>query len=276
VWLPDGYLLFSDPNNNTIYRWSDDDGVSVYRAKSGYAGINIGEYRQPGSNGLAIDGETRVTINQHGNRRVIRVERTGAVTVLADRYQGKRLNSPNDLVYRSDGSLYFTDPPFGLPKGFDDPGKELPFSGVFRWKDGVVQLLTKDLSGPNGIAFSPDEKYLYVGNWDEKHKVVMRYDVAADGSIANGQVFADLTSQPGEDAIDGVKVDTRGNVYVSGPGGLWIYSPEGKALGTIEGAEHPHNFAWGDADGRTLYMTARTGLYRIRLSVEGSRTRWGG
>ena len=276
VWIPDGYLLFSDPNNNTIYRWSEDDGVSVYRAKSGYAGVNIGEYHQPGSNGLTIDGEGRVTINQHGNRRVIRVERTGAVTVLADRYQGKRLNSPNDLVYKSDGSLYFTDPPFGLPKVFDDPGKELPFSGVFRWKDGALQLLTTELSGPNGIAFSPDEKYLYVGDWDEKHKVVMRYDVAPDGSIANGRVFADLTSQPGEDAIDGVKVDTRGNVYVSGPGGLWIYSPDGKALGTIEGAEHPHNFAWGDADGRSLYMTARTGLYRIRLSVEGSRTRWGG
>jgi gluconolactonase len=276
VWAPDGYLLFSDPNNNTIYRWSEDDGVSVYRAKSGYAGLNIGDYHQPGSNGLAIDGESRVTINQHGNRRVVRVERTGAVTVLADRYQGKRLNSPNDLVYRSDGSLYFTDPPFGLPKVFDDPGKELPFSGVFRWNDGSLQLLTTELSGPNGIAFSPDEKYLYVGDWDEKHKVVMRYDVAADGSIANGRVFADLTPQPGEDAIDGVKVDTRGNVYVSGPGGLWIYSPEGKALGTIEGAEHPHNFAWGDADGRTLYITARTGLYRIRLSVEGSRTHWGG
>jgi gluconolactonase len=154
VWVPDGYLLFSDPNNNTIYRWSEEDGVSVYRAKSGYAGVNIGEYHQPGSNGLAIDGENRVTINQHGNRRVIRVERTGAVTVLADAYQGKRLNSPNDLVYRSDGSLYFTDPPFGLPKVFDDPGKELPFSGVFRWKDGTLQLLTKELSGPNGIAFS--------------------------------------------------------------------------------------------------------------------------
>jgi gluconolactonase len=276
VWVADGYLLFSDPNNNTIYRWSEDDGVSVYRAKSGYSGTNIGEYHQPGSNGLAVDGENRVTINQHGNRRVIRVERTGAVTVLADNYQGKRLNSPNDLVYRSDGSLYFTDPPFGLPKVFDDPGKELPFSGVFRWKDGTVQLLTKELGGPNGIAFSPDEKYLYVGDWDEKHKVVMRYDVAPDGSIANGRVFADLTPRPGEDAIDGVKVDTRGNVYVSGPGGLWIYSPEGKALGTIEGAEHPHNFAWGDADGRTLYITARSGLYRIRLSVEGSRTRWGG
>jgi len=276
VWVPDGYLLFSDPNNNTIYRWSEDDGVSVYRAKSGYAGVNIGEYHQPGSNGLAIDGENRVTINQHGNRRVIRIERTGAVTVLTDRYQGKRLNSPNDLVYRSDGSLYFTDPPFGLPKVFDDPGKELPFSGVFRWKDGTLQLLTSELRGPNGIAFSPDEKYLYVGDWNEKHKVVMRYDVVPDGSIGNGRVFADLTSQPGEDAIDGIKVDTRGNVYISGPGGLWIYSPEGKALGVIEGAEHPHNFAWGDADGRTLYMTARTGLYRIRLSVDGSRTRWGG
>ena len=272
VWVPDGYLLFSDPNNNTIYRWSEDDGVSIFRAKSGYSGVDIGEYRQPGSNGLAIDMENRVTVNQHGNRRIVRIERTGAVTVLADSYQGKRLNSPNDLVYKSDGSLYFTDPPFGLPKAFDDPRKELPFSGVFRWKDGALQLLTSELSGPNGLAFSPDEKILYVGNWDDKKKIVMRYDVTADGSLANGGVFADLTAQPGEDAIDGVKVDTTGNVYVSGPGGLWIYSAEGKVLGTIEGAEHPHNFAWGEADGRTLYMTARSGLYRVRLAVAGTRT----
>lgn len=268
VWMPDGYLLFSDPNNNTIYRWSEDEGVSVYRVKSGYAGTDIGEYRQPGSNGLALDAEGRLTINEHGNRRVVRLEKNGDLTVLADRYDGKRLNSPNDLVYRkSDGALYFTDPPFGLPKAFDDPRRELPFSGIFRLKDGRLQLLGAELSGPNGLAFSPDERYLYVGNWDEKRKVVMRYDVLGDGTFGSGRVFVDMTSAAGEDAIDGIKVDARGNVFVSGPGGVWILSPDGRHLGTLEAAEHPHNMAWGDADGQTLYLAARTGLYRVRLGT---------
>ena len=271
VWVPDGYLLFSDPNANTIYRWSDVDGLSAFRTKSGYSGTNIGEYHQPGSNGLALDGEGRLTINEHGNRRVSRLEKNGSITVLADRYEGQRLNSPNDLVYRSDSTLYFTDPPFGLPKVFGDPRKETPFSGIYRWVSGTVQLLARDLSGPNGLAFSPDEKFLYVGNWDDKKKVVMRYPVAADGTLGAGAVFFDMTEAPGDDAIDGVKVDVRGNVYVSGPGGLWILSPEGTHLGTITAPEHPHNMAWGDADGRTLYLTAQTGLYRIRLGIPGSR-----
>jgi gluconolactonase len=271
VWSPDGYLLFSDPNANTIYRWSEDDGLSVFRTKSGYTGVDIGEYGQPGSNGLAFDPEGRLTINEHGNRRVTRLEKNGVLTVLADRFEGSRLNSPNDLVYASDGSLYFTDPPFGLPKFGDDPRKELPYTGVYRWSNGQVRLVSRDLTGPNGIALSPDERSLYVGNWDEKKKVVMRYDVQPDGSLANGSVFVDMTNAPGEDAIDGVKVDRRGNVYVSGPGGLWILSPDGRHLGTIDAPEHIHNFAWGDRDGRTLYLTARTGLYRIRLNVPGGR-----
>jgi gluconolactonase len=276
AWVPrsattGGYLLFSDPNANTIYRWSLDGQVSVFRTKSGYAGIDVGEYGQPGSNGLALDREGRLTINEHGNRRVSRLERTGALTVLADRYQGRRLNSPNDLIYRSDGALYFTDPPFGLPKAFADPGKELPFSGVFCLINGELRLVASDLSGPNGLAFSPDERYLYVGNWDPRRKVVMRYEVRPDGALSNGQVFFDMTHASGEDAVDGVKVDQRGNVYVSGPGGLWILSADATHLGTLKGPEHPHNMAWGDDDGRTLYLTAQTGLYRIRLSVPGVR-----
>lgn len=272
IWVRDGgYLLFSDPNNNLIYRWTPDGSLSIFRTKSGYKGMDIGEYGQPGSNGLTLDKEGRLTINQHGNRRVIRLEKNGQETVLAYRYIGKRLNSPNDLVYRSDGALYFTDPPFGLPKFFDDPRKELDFSGVFLVKDGKVTLLTKELSGPNGLAFSPDEKFFYVDNWDDKKKNIMRYEVNPDGTLANGKVFFDMTSAPGEDALDGVKVDQQGNLYVSGPGGLWIISAAGKHLGTIIGPEHPHNFAWGDDDGRTLYLCARTGLYRIRLKIPGIR-----
>jgi sugar lactone lactonase YvrE len=195
----------------------------------------------------------------------------GTLSVLADSYRGKRLNSPNDLAYKSDGSLYFTDPPFGLPKFFDDPRKELPFSGVYRWKEREVTLLAQELSGPNGIAFSPDERHLYVGNWDEQRKVVMRYTLNADGTLGQGEVFFDMTSAPGEDAIDGVKVDVEGNVYVSGPGGLRILSPQGKHLGTIRPPRHPHNMAWGDAEGRTLYITAQDRVYRMRLNIPGVR-----
>ena len=271
VWHPDGYLLFSDPNANTIYRWTRDGAVSVFRSKSGYAGFDIGDYHQPGSNGLTLDRNGLLSINEHGNRRVTRLERTGKITVLADRYDGKRLNSPNDLVYRSDGTLYFTDPPFGLPKAFEDPKKELPFSGVYMVKDGQVILLTRELSGPNGIAFSPDEKYLYVDNWDLKRKVLMRYEVRPDGSIANGKVFYDFSRDPEPVALDGIKVDQEGHVYVSAPGGVWILSPEGKALGRIVPPEHDANFAFGDEDGKTLYLTASTGLYRIRVNIPGIR-----
>ena len=224
VWVPrseeaDGYLLFSDPNNNVIYRWTQDGQLSIFMTKSGYRGMDIGEYGQPGSNGLTLDRQGRLTINQHGNRRVVRMEKNGQLTVLADRYQGKRLNSPNDLVYKSDGALYFTDPPFGLPKFFDDPRKELPYSGVFRVSaDGKqIQLLTSDLKGPNGLAFSPDEKYFYVDNWDPQKKIIMRYEVQPDGSVSKDKVFFDMTSAEGEDALDGLKVDQRGNLYVSAP-----------------------------------------------------------
>ncbi len=274
IWLPaERALLFSDPNSNIIYRYTpkgDEAGrLEIFRQPSGYAGADLAEYGQPGSNGLTLDPMGRLVINQHGNRRVVRLEPDGRETVLADRYEGKRLNSPNDLVYRSDGALFFTDPPFGLPKFFEDPRRELKFSGVYSLHQGRLQLLTSEFTGPNGIAFSPDEKRLYVGNWDEKKKVVMRYDVTPDAKLTNGRVFFDLTAAPGEDAIDGIKVDQAGNVYVSGPGGLWVFSPEGKHLGTIVAPKHIHNMAWGDDDGKTLYLCARSGLYRMRLHIPG-------
>jgi gluconolactonase len=274
VWVPDGgYLLFSDPNENKIWKYSSDGKLSLFRDKSGYDGADIAEYRQPGSNGLALDPQGRLSINQHGNRRVVRLEAGGSETVLADRYQGKRLNSPNDLVYRSDGTLFFTDPPFGFPKVHDDPRRELPHFGVYSLHRGNLNLLTTEFTGPNGIALSPDEKVLYVGNWDDNKKVVYRYDVQPDGTVRNGRLFFDLTPGKGEDAIDGVKVDLEGNVYVSGPGGLWVISPEGKHLGTIITPMHAHNMAWGDADGKTLYLTARGAVYRLRLKIAGAGLR---
>src|SRR5215813_2491345 len=271
VWTRDGALLFSSPNTNTIYRWAPPGRVTVFRPKSGYTGADIGRYPQPGSNGLTFDPDDRLTICQHGNRRVIRVEPHGNITMLVDRYDGKRLNSPNDLVYASDGTLYFTDPPFGLPGMFADPKKELPFSGVYAVRDGTVTLLTAELSGPNGIALSPDERHLYVGNWDPQRKVMMRYPLDGADGVTAGEEFFDMTGTEGEDAIDGIKVDSVGNLYVCGPGGIWLLSPDGEHLGTLRLPESPHNLAWGDDDGRTLYITALTSIYRIRLAIPGIR-----
>jgi len=271
VWVKPGYLLFSDPNANTIYKYETEEKLSIFKKRSGYSGNDVAEYGQPGSNGLTLDPQGRLTINEHGNRRVVRMEKDGRVTVLADRFDGKRLNSPNDLVYRSDGTLFFTDPPFGLPKFYDDPRKQLPFSGVYSLKNGSLKLISADLKGPNGIAFSPDEKYLYVGNWDPKKKVVMRYEIDAHGSPSSGEAFFDMTQAPGEDAIDGIKVDQNGNLYVCGPGGIWVLSATGKHLGTIKTPKNPHNLAWGGADGKTLYITAQNTLYRMPLMVSGIR-----
>jgi gluconolactonase len=272
VWLPEGALLFSDPNANRIYRWSPDSGVAVFRERSGYDGPDLAEYGQPGSNGLALDPHGRLTVNEHGRRRVVREDGGGRATVLADKDAGRRLNSPNDLVYRSDGTLFFTDPPFGLPRFHDDPRRELPHSGVYRVdpeRPGRPVLLDATLRGPNGIALSPDERFLYVGNWDEGAKVILRFALAPDGSVSDRRVFFDLTGTGGDLAIDGVKTDRLGNLYVSAPGGIWVISPEGRHLGTLVFPEQPANFAWGDADRRTLYVTARTSVYRIRLSVGG-------
>jgi gluconolactonase len=284
VWIPEssgspgegGFLLFSEPNRNVIHRWDPQSGeVSIFRTKSGYSGVegaDLRDYHQPGSNGLALDSAGRLTICEHGNRRITRLEPRGQLTVLADRFEGKRLNSPNDLVYSSDGTLFFTDPPFGLPKTFDDRRKEIPFSGVFRLKDGVLTLAARDLGAPNGLAFSPDEKHLYVDNWEQARKVVLRYDVSPSGELSNATTFFDMTSSPGEICLDGLKVDHEGNVFVAGPGGIWILSPQGTHLGTLTLPELPANFTFGGSDGRTLFVCARSGLYRIQFPPRVERT----
>lgn len=274
VWHPDGYLLFSDPNTNSIYRYNPlNHNITVYMSHSGYNGADIGEYGQPGSNGLAIDKEGRLIVDQHGNRRVVRYEKKGPLTVLADKIDGKRFNSPNDVVVKSDGSIYFTDPPYGLPGFFNDVRKDLDYSGVFMIRNGKVSVVSKDLGGPNGLAFSPDEKYFYVSNWDIRDihhtKTLWRYEVQPDGTLKNGKIFFDWNITEDDEALDGIKVDKEGNLYVSAPGGLWILSAEGKLLGKIVTPERPANMAWGDADGKTLYMTAHTSLYKIRVNTGG-------
>jgi gluconolactonase len=274
VWHPDGYLLFSDPNTNTIYRYDPANiNVTVYISHSGYTGADIGDYHQPGSNGLAIDKEGRLIVNQHGNRRVIRHEKKGPVTILADNIDRKKFNSPNDVVIKSDGSIYFTDPPYGLPNAFNNAKKELDYSGVFMIKNGKVTVVSKDLGGPNGLAFSPDEKYFYVSNWDIRDihhtKTLWRYEVNTDGTLKNGKIFYDFNFTEDDEALDGIKVDRAGNLFVSAPGGLWILSAEGKLLGKIVTPERPANMAWGDEDGKTLYLTAHTSLYKIKTTTGG-------
>jgi gluconolactonase len=274
VWHPDGFLLFSDPNTNSIYRYNPQNhNVTVYMSHSGYSGADIGEYHQPGSNGLTIDKEGRLIIDQHGNRRVIRIEKKGPVTVLADRIDGKRFNSPNDVVLKSDGTVYFTDPPYGLPGFYNDKNKELHYQGVFMIRNGNVSVVSKDLGGPNGLAFSPDEKYLYVTNWDIRDihhsKTLWRYEVQPDGALKNGKIFFDWNFTADDEALDGIKVDKMGNLFVSAPEGLWILSAEGKLLGKIVTPERPANMAWGDEDGKTLYLTAHSSLYKIKVNTGG-------
>ena len=283
VWVhttKSGYLLFSDIPANVINKWTPDYKVTTFLTKSGFAGDDPGDagYQMSnghttvtlyGSNGITLDKQGRVTYVQHGDRGVMRLEKDGTRTVLANKFEGKRLNSPNDLVYRSDGALYFTDPPFGLRKLGDDPKKELPFAGVFLLFKGKLQVIIKDLQAPNGIAFSPDEKYLYVD--DSFTKKYWRYDVQPDGTVTNPKLFIDMSSSKEDGVPDGMKVDQKGNIYGAGPGGVWVLSPEGKHLGTIKPLENPANLAWGDADAKTLYFTAVTGLYRLHVNIPGIR-----
>lgn len=271
LWRPQQQILwFSDVVGNVVRQWSPDAQVKVLIEKAGGDPGAVAPGGFVGPNGEAADKNGYVLICQHKNRRIVRVGTDLRMMPVVERYQGNRLNSPNDLVYRSDGALYFTDPPYGLPKQDSDPAKELPFNGVYRLKAGKLDLVIKDLTRPNGIAFSPDQKVLYIANSDEKQKVWMRYDVAADGTPSNGRVFFDVTAEQADGLPDGMKVDSLGNIYASGPGGLWVFSADGKHLGTINPLETPANCNWGD-DGKSLYITARTGLYRIKLSVPGER-----
>lgn len=270
LWFDAGYLWFSDVKGNVIRQWSTDGNVTEILRPGGYSGGSAPEGALMGPNGMAHDKDGAVLVCQHGNRQIVRVSRDRKVTPFITKYKGKRLNSPNDLIFYSDGSLYFTDPPYGLPKQDDDPAKELKFNGVYRFAKGQLQPVIQDLTRPNGIAFSPDGKVLYVAVSDEKHKVWMRYDVNEDGTVSNGKVFYDATSETAPGLPDGMKVDSKGNLYCAGPGGLWIFSPEGKHLGTIKTPQPPANCNWGD-DGKTLYITAVSAVYRIKLATEGER-----
>ena len=281
VWVrKGGYLLFSDIPANVIYKWNPVEGkASIFLAYSGFTGsddsgagmqLNDGQGMVTllGSNAVTLDPQGRVVYCAHGDRQTVRLEADGKRTVLASQFEGKRLNSPNDLVYKSDGTLYFSDPLAGLRDGAKDPKKELPFAGVYMLKDGQLHLLTKDLS-PNGLAFSPDEKYLYLTDTSGGKKSIMRFEVQPDDTISNGQLFIEMNADKAPGGPDGMKVDQKGNVYCTGPGGLWIMSPNGTHLGTILTSELPANLSFGGADGKTLFLCARTGLYQVHLKIPG-------
>src|SRR6266540_1046378 len=252
-----GVLLFSDVPRNVILQWKEGSGVTERVRASGYSGKEPFAGREPGSNGLVFDRQGRLVTCQHGDRRIVRREPDGRVTVIADRYEGKRLNSPNDLLFKSNGDLYFTDPPFGLPGTFDDPAKELPFQGVYRvTPDGRVTLLTKELSAPNGIGFSPDEQTLYVSNSDRK--------------LGSGRRFAEASAwvKDAEGVADGLKLDKNGNVFGAGPGGIHVFAPDGARLGRNETGVKTGNLNWGE-DGSVLYIAANHWILRLRTSTKG-------
>jgi len=274
VWnRKESFLLFSNIPKNEIIKWQEGKGASQFLQPSGYSGKEPFTGREPGTNGLTYDAEGRLVMCQHGDRRVARLEADGkTIKSLADKYEGKRLNSPNDLVYHSNGDLYFTDPPYGLPKGMEDPGREQAFCGVYRLgKDGKLTLLTKEITRPNGIALSPDEKKLYVASSDPDKAIWMVYDVKADGTLANGKVFFDSTAwaKEGRKGLpDGMKVDKDGNLFTTGPGGVIVFAPDGTHLGTFDTGVPTANVAFGD-DGSTLYITANTALLRVKLNTRG-------
>ncbi len=285
VWVDEGksgYLLLSDMYANVIYKVTPEGKVSLYLDHSGYTGYDIWRVGMPqpdanrkdvffmiGSNGLALDRQGRLVIATWTGRSIDRIEKDGKRTVLADRYEGKRFGGTNDLVVKKDGAIYFTDG-FGGLRGRDkDPQKELDFAGIFMWKDGKVTLAIKDIPTPNGLAFSPDEKYLYANG--SQNRYLRRYGVQADDTLTNSQMLIDMNSDPAPGITDGLKVDTKGNIYESGPGGIWVLSPDGKHLGTIRTPEFVANVAFGGPDNKTLYIAARTSIYRVRVNTPGIR-----
>lgn len=269
VWVggaDDGFVLFSDIPANKVYQWSEKLGTSVFLEE--VLAPDAGTGGTGGSNGLTLDLEDRLILCEHGNRRVARIEVDGSRITLADRYDGNRLNSPNDIVFHSNGSAYFTDPPYGLPQQDDDPNKELAWQGIYRLDpDGTVTLLAQQ-SRPNGIGLSPDERTLYVANSDIQDPVWRRYDVEEDGSLGEPSVLFDGSSVDDPGVPDGLAIDELGNLWATGQGGVLVISPEGRHLGTVQPDELPANAGFGN-DGKTLYMTARTGLYRVRTKVAG-------
>jgi gluconolactonase len=277
VWVPEGksgYVLFSDIPHNSIMKWEYGKGVSLFMKPSGYTGV-VDYGNEPGCNGLVLDPKGQLVACEHGDRRVSVLTKNGGKRTIVDNYQGKRLNSPNDACFKSNGDLYFTDPPYGLPGNFDDPRRELDFCGVYRVQfgaDGVnkVTLLTDQMTRPNGIAFSPDEKFLYVAQSDPKAAVWMKYPVKDDGTIGAGTVFFDSTQYVGKHKglPDGLKTDKAGNVWATGPGGVWIFDPSGKPLGRIDTKEATANCCWGD-DGTVLYITADMYFCRVKTTTKG-------
>jgi gluconolactonase len=275
VWVKDktgGHVLFSDIPKNMIWKWSEKDGLKEYLKPSGYTGTEKFTGREPGSNGLALDKDGTLTMCMHGDRRLAS-HKDGKFTTLVDKFDGKRLNSPNDLAIKSNGDIYFTDPPYGLPGQMKDPNKELDYQGVYRLDTkGKLTLLTKEMTRPNGIAFSPDEKTLYVANSDPDKAVWMSFPVQANGKLGDGKVLFDTTAwvkakKPG--LPDGLKVDTHGNLFATGPGGVVVLSPDGKHLGTIATGVPTANCGWGD-DGSTLYITADKQLVRVKTKTKGA------
>jgi gluconolactonase len=257
VWHPEGFLLFSDIPAAKIYKWSPDGTLSVWRDDSG------------NSNGLTFDRQGGLVACEHGNRRVSRTLTDGTVVAIAELYNGKRLNRPNDVVVKSDGTVYFSDPPYGKNPGepTNPADIEQPCNGVYRvLTNGVLELVADDFERPNGLAFSPDESILYIDDSARRH--VRAFDVLPDGTLANSRIVADLDHpQPG--SPDGMKIDVQGNLYVTGATGVWVFTPEGEHLGVIVTPERPANLAWGDADRQTLYVTARTSLFRFRTHIPG-------
>ncbi len=266
-----GVLLFSDVPRNTVYRWREGMArPAVFLKPSGYTG-SAPRGGEPGSNGLVLDPEGRLVLCQHGDRRVARLEPDGSFKTLVDNFEGKRLNSPNDGVYGGDGSLYFTDPPYGLVAGNADPKKEIPFNGVYRLsKSGALTLLTREMTFPNGVALSPDEKTLYVANSDPEKALWMAFPLKEDGTVGPGRVFFDATRgvKTLKGLPDGMKVDKDGNLFATGPGGVLIFAPDGTHLGTLSTGEATANVGWGD-DGSTLYITADMYLARLKTTTKG-------